>query len=237
MPNWCTNEITITGPQDELDRLWAALVVPPADPGEPRMAGDDLGDVTDREERLLTRLVPMPEVLLDTQSPAPESPDPLPNWANFIEDGTWTKERYEAAAQQRREIYERAQRAKSETGYVSWYEWQQDVWGIKWGDCDTNLDRASPTCIEGYYETPWGPFSERFWREVTTAFPKITVNVVYREDGMYFEGVTTAKAGLSRDYSRELASDLWEMAGVQEDELDQELGLTGVQEDGANDGS
>ena len=62
-----------------------------------------------------------------------------------------------------------AEEAIAQTGHRDWYDWANDDnnWGTKWGDCDTNLWwNDEYTKINGYYTTAWGPLSEAFWIKV-----------------------------------------------------------------------
>ena len=84
-----------------------------------------------------------------------------------------------------------AEEAIAQTGHRDWYDWANDDnnWGTKWGDCDTNLWwNDEYTKINGYYTTAWGPLSEAFWIKVSETYPKLRISVGFREEGMAFEG-------------------------------------------------
>ena len=101
--------------------------------------------------------MPMPKIFKDTSSP--------------IED--------EAKAKQ----------AVFEIGHSDWYSWanDDDNWGTKWGDCETDL-WITEEKIAGYYQTAWGPLSIPFWEEVSKRYPTLQIAIGYREEGMAFEG-------------------------------------------------
>ena len=203
MPNWCTNNIEIEGTSDELDAFWQAVLKDP-------------------EGFEITRLVPMPEALLHTPSPAATSPDPNPSWVSHLETGHWTQERFDSQVQHNRERYEAGQRAKAETGWTDWYSWQHDNWGIKWGDCDTQLNRDSDKMISGWYETPWAPLSDDFWERALSNFPGLTIIITFVEEGMGFEGVQAFRGSKLQYFEdREHMGALYANARRQLDEIDE----------------
>ena len=84
---------------------------------------------------------------------------------------------------------EKAEKAIAETGHRDWYDWANDDnnWGTKWGDCETDL-WITEEKIAGYYQTAWGPLSIPFWEEVSKRYPTLQIAIGYREEGMAFEG-------------------------------------------------
>lgn len=77
--------------------------------------------------------------------------------------------------------------ALAETGFSNWYDWANTNWGTKWGDYDLNLDKFNES-VTGHFTTAWGPLSEDFWEDVSTAYPDAQILVTYDEPGMGFEG-------------------------------------------------
>ena len=75
MPNWCNNTIKITGPKQEIERVWQY-----ANDG-PDASGNLSGD-----RGLLDCMSPMPEELVDTTSP-----DDTPNWYDWRVENWGTK--------------------------------------------------------------------------------------------------------------------------------------------------
>lgn len=200
IPNWCNNDIRITGDTAELKRFAEAVTV--------------------EDEFVLTRLHPMPEVLEGTTSPAPGSPEPHPNWINLLNDpdNSMDQEEYDKLAQHQIDRYEAGQVAKEATGYTSWYDWCGDNWGTKWGDCETQLHVADDY-ISGHFQTAWGPLAASFWTAVSAQFPTLMFVVSYREEGMCFEGALSAVGGaVVFDESREMGSDLSQQAEMAAEE-------------------
>ena len=175
MPNHCSNELRITGPQAELNRFHEGL-------------GPDMGI------GIIKAYWPMPEALEGTQSPSPDSPEPHPNWANLLAKGEMTQEWHDELVAKRKEAWERNQQAMAEIGYANWLDWALANWGTKWSEYDLaylNADSDSPVCDDGSYgyrfSTAWSP-CERAIRNISTLFPTLTFQVIYDEPGMCFAG-------------------------------------------------
>lgn len=175
MPNHCSNELRIYGPQDEQARFH-----------------DGLG--TDMKNGILRTYWPMPEALEDTVSPTPDSPEPHPNWATQLAEGKMSQSWYDELVANRKIAWERSQRAIAETGYASWWDWAMKNYGTKWAEYDLgylNVDSDSPVCDDGSFgyrfDTAWGP-CETGIKNISTLFPTLTFQVIYDEPGMCFAG-------------------------------------------------
>lgn len=84
-------------------------------------------------------------------------------------------------------------------GHKDWYEWQYEVWGTKWGDCDTHIE--PPTVLDNgvcevsiYFQTAWGPASNGF-RLVSALFPTLTFMFEYDEEAGFLAGLEVIKNG------------------------------------------
>lgn len=202
MPNHCSNNLTVSGDYAELTRFMSAITV------------TDPKDKENGRDYRLSQLMPMPEVLVGTQSPCPSSPDPNPNWAVMLAEGKMDKEWHDELVANQRKRYEAGQKALAETGYTDWYEWCNKNWGTKWGDYDSDLssgDSLNPEDgdITLNYNTAWGPFSEGFFAHISKLFPTLYFYVEYEGEGMEFLGIMTAKNGEVKDFYDEVnTSDL-----------------------------
>jgi hypothetical protein len=109
MPNWCYNnlDITATTPEQKavLERVSRA---------EP-------------EDGFIGLFMPLPEILKDTTSPAPDDLDP--------------------------ELREQMIR---ETGFDNWYDWQVANWGTKW-DPDVEVLDWDGTTLSVSFDSAWSP--------------------------------------------------------------------------------
>lgn len=176
MPNHCTNNLHIWGDEKQLDEFINRITV-----GE--------------NEYRIAQLIPMPAVLEGTISPSYDSPDPSPVWSMWLENGTINQERYDELVIEKREAYEKGERAFAETGYRDWYSWAYNNYGTKWGDYDHSHFHRDGDRLEIRYETAWGPFEDSFWERVSLMFPGLDFIIVYEEGGMDFAGVHKFSAG------------------------------------------
>jgi len=164
---------------------------------------------------ILQTFLPMPEVLNGTVSPTPTSPDPHPNWANMVAEGTMTQERYDALCADQRERYERGQKSFTQTGYYDWWHWQNTNWGVKWGDSDTSITLYEDGSISGTFTTPWGPPIEGILR-ISLQFPNCTFCISWYEPGMCMIGAARIVNGDIVDET-EIGQDEWPSWDEQDD--------------------
>jgi hypothetical protein len=79
-------------------------------------------------------------------------------------------------------------------GHKDWYEWQYEVWGTKWGDCDTNFEPVVGNELQGYFMTPWGPALNGFLR-ISKMFPTLMFVFTYDEEAGFFAGIEAIQNG------------------------------------------
>lgn len=83
------------------------------------------------------------------------------------------------------------------------WKWQQDNWGVKWGDCHTTLtDREDHRAIYKF-DTPWGPMLPAI-RNISLMFPHLMFVMTWDESGMCFMGAATITNGKSL-YEKEIS--------------------------------
>lgn len=173
MPNWCSNNLTISGPDTDLDTILTKITV------------TELG----RDALIFNTLFPMPELLEGTTSPTPDSPEPHPNWAILLAEGTITQEWHDELVAKNIKAYEDGQKAYQSIGYFNWYDWQYQNWGVKWGDSNTRFtsDPSDSDDIRLMFDTPWGPPIKGITK-ISEQFPNCTFTISFSEEGMEFMG-------------------------------------------------
>ena len=84
-------------------------------------------------------------------------------------------------------------------GHQDWYNWQYDIWGTKWGDCDTDI--SSPLGFSDgswealiHYQTAWGPADAGFLK-VSAMFPTVFFIFDYEEEAGFFAGTQVMQDG------------------------------------------
>ena len=196
MPNWCWNTITIEGDYGTLSNIDFIM--------KSEEWERDSDDAPEMGQPM--RLVPMPEVLRGTRSPAPAGQyDPDGRFMELVNDPTnehWTVEHYEADKAEHYALVKRAGEAKAETGYADWYTWANNEWGTKW-----NMDVVSytfdplydPNTINISGNTAWAP-PIALLEKVSQKFG-VKVSIAYVEEGMDFVGASVIIDGVTHDSS------------------------------------
>lgn len=183
MPNWCQNQLDVTGPEEVL-RAFKDL------------AQGEGGALS------LQKLIPMPKELEGTTSPVPLSyevlyhggwkkllgqPDGAIAWPDF--EGLKTEEeviqhirhKYRSWVE---EAY-KTKRAKDATGYSDWYNWRNQHWGIKW-DIEAQLEISDST-LAYTFDSAWAPPIEAL-DTIAEKFPKLHFDLRFAEGGCDFAG-------------------------------------------------
>lgn len=122
----------------------------------------------------LTQLHPCPQELRDTIS----------GWTN---DPKVQAEREEQYAKN-----------KAKYGYSSWYEWGNNEWDTKWGDCATELDEHDEGTTLFRFESAWSP-AVALIRNISAQFPTLTFGLTYTEESNAFAGWTVFRNGVDVD--------------------------------------
>lgn len=201
MPNWCYNDITIEGDIGTLNNIDFIM----------KSEGYERNADSDPEMGQPMRLVPMPEVLQGTRSPAPtgeyDDNGKRMEWVNDPENEYWTLEKYEADKAEHYALIERAERAKAETGYSDWYTWATTKWGTKWSMEVVGYSyepESGAIFISG--NTAWSPPIELL-SKVSEKFG-VRVSLTYAEEGMDFIGASVIINGKVHDSCGSLSDHL-----------------------------
>ena len=147
MPNWCTTNMKVTGPQEDVIKFTSGFTA---------------------EGKFLESYLPCPNELRETLS-------------GYLGDE-------DKAAELK--IQSDANQAKY--GYPNWYEWQHGVWGVKWGDVNTEHDGDVVNQDGSYssmwnFQTAWGPATEG-WKTISAMFPTLVFQFSHDEEAGFFEG-------------------------------------------------
>lgn len=196
MPNWCWNTITIEGDYGTLSNMDFIMK---SDEGE-----RDSDDAPEMGQPM--RLIPMPDVLRGTRSPAPTGhydPDGrFMEWVNDPSNERWTIELWEEERAEHDALVKRAVQAYAETGYADWYSWANNEWGTKWSMDVTgytyDVDR-DPEAIHISGNTAWAP-PIALLEKISQKFG-VKVSLTYFEAGMDFIGASVIIDGATYDSS------------------------------------
>ena len=127
MPNWCNNQLVITGDYKERERFILATQTAIVD------------SVGDSKYEILDRLYPCPHELEETMS----------GGFGKNEDGTKRPEQIELERKQAENF--------AKYGAKDWYDWKNTNWGTKWGDCDTYNEDHDTDRTVFRFDSAWSP--------------------------------------------------------------------------------
>lgn len=173
MPNWCNTRMTITGTKEECKRFMDGI----------KSHDEEVGiyDYTTPfpYEKTGTRIVKRLEIL-DSFLPCP-------------------KELYEITSPVQPEQAELAEQMMEKYGTTDWYSWQNENWGVKWGDCHTFLNQEEELDDGSYsatyvFDTPWGTATEAF-AKISAMFPTLRFSFEYDEEAGFFAGCQVIRNG------------------------------------------
>jgi hypothetical protein len=77
------------------------------------------------------------------------------------------------------------------TGYRSWYDWQHENWGCKWGCCGFGWLSDEKTAF--YMDTPWSAPTPIF-RKLVELYPALTFSCHFEEPGEDIDYIETFTA-------------------------------------------
>ena len=113
----------------------------------------------------------------------------------FDEDGTPKGEvalDFEAVMPMPRVL--KGRKSPSDDGSITWYDWQTEHWGVKWGSCNSHIDSQEDGKVVYRYDTPWGPAIN--WIETLISYyPWLSFLAEWEECGMGFAGETAGEDG------------------------------------------
>lgn len=165
MPNWCTNEVDIYGPKEDLIKFLT-----------------DIG-FYDGEEFSLNRIIPMPEELQGIHTGYSDKDGQESNHWRELPDGTCQN----ISIEELNTLFDTC-------GATNWYDWALKYWGIKWDvsvveyysdDPATVAHEEAEMCLS--LETAWGP-PEEFYKVIVHKYPTLSFTWFYKEEGMQIAG-------------------------------------------------
>ena len=78
-----------------------------------------------------------------------------------------------------------------ETGFIDWYEWNNQHWGTKWNACEGDIEHVltheGASLMEFTFDTAWS-VPEPVWAQLAEMFPEIVFRIVFFDEGWIFAG-------------------------------------------------
>lgn len=105
--------------------------------------------------------------------------------------------------EKQRELDSQYEKNLAKYGYRNWYDWQYDIWGVKWGDEDTYIDEditivtqgeSSYSILKVSFQTPWG-FADKGFLALSLMFPELVFEFRVEEEAGFFAGYIVIREG------------------------------------------
>jgi len=175
MPNWVHNDMTITGPAEEIARFKQTCI-------RPNYWDDDEKPFFDFNE-----LIPMPMVLEGTESSsvvgealiALGRADLAPEWLISALEKTETP-RHEPDAKDLAKA-QHSIMAFEQTGACNWYDWKCKNWGTKWNSCRFSEGEDEEGRYAISFDTAWSP-PIPIWEKLGEMFPSLDIAISVGEE-------------------------------------------------------
>jgi hypothetical protein len=168
MPNWCYNEVAVTGSQKELDRF------------KKRVAGLDIHSKD--SDFTFQQITGMPDLIRQTSSPV-HAFETMEEVERYNEEH---KRMADFIGQSLAMTLEHQRMLLESFGHDNWYSWANEKWGTKW-DCSNVEMWAWDGELEYTFNTAWCP-PEPIWKFLVKEFPMLEIQWFYRGEGDEFAG-------------------------------------------------
>ena len=194
MPNWCENEVTISGKASELVRF------------KEHVRGKSAHNQT--VSFSFHEILPMPNDLRGTSSPA--------SIVTKKQYDDWMKSAYEKRRQQELEVdytvdmeiidgrpitEAMSNRFIKKYGSDNWYDWSVDNWGTKWDNNEDSVSFSEDSENLYYdFDTAWEP-PQGIYNALAKEFPTLDITWQYEEPSMGLSGYLEIDADFDNQIS------------------------------------
>ena len=212
MPNWCNNEVRVTGDEDKLEEfreycfgkwyhgkcgeetIWVVNKGATEAPwGEYKdnpdfCGGEEFLDTCDkqRQEFSFNSIIPMPKEIEHTSSPT-KIFDTEEEVAEYVKERLGENptpiRKQDVSGAMTREYSSYLERTY---GADNWYDWACLHWGTKW-DASTPWLESDGWELRYDFDTAWSP-PEPICAFLRDKFPDVSIQWFFREDGMELAG-------------------------------------------------
>ena len=170
MPNWCWNKLSISGPQEDIQKFKVTANGPVQSYHDYRSRNGEWPINDDIRVKALSESLPEPgETTIfsfHALYPVPDEVRQLPYDCSHA-----------------KKVAEQLGRACVQGGYG----WENANWGCKWGASEPQLEHAEDSLLSYTFDTPWGP-PISFLTKVCEDWPTLCFELHYEEAGMGFAG-------------------------------------------------
>ena len=172
MPNWCSNRVTISGSEEDVQAFKKAV-----------QGHREVDDASDKFFKPFSfdAIIPMPDELHGIGSPVKiMTEDEIAEYLKIHSDSEWVIGNLPITQERSQELYDKY-------GADNWYDWCNDNWTSKWDACDVYLDDDESDYLTYRFDTPWGP-PENIYITLKLQHPNVHISWFYDEPGMEFAG-------------------------------------------------
>lgn len=177
MPNWCENDLVVSGPKKELDRLREFI------------KGCGKNDEDDERVFDFNKVIPYPKKFsnIDKLSRAQDAKrNKAMEELGYSAPNDMPKKKYD-------ELWEKYPSIPD--GYNGGgYNWCCEKWGTKWNASDPEITQNCDTELFIGFETAWSPPIPVI-KKLGKLFPKLSFNLKYYEQGVAYKGELDIKKG------------------------------------------
>ena len=197
MPNWCMNNLNVSGSPDEVKRF--RLKAKGAVQNYNDYRGNEWEAFDDIRLRALTQ---SPPELGDPSDLSFHRLYPVPNEVMSLP--------YDSG--QRNKILTKLGMS---TEGLSGYNWENAYWGVKWGARSVHAhEDEDGRSIHYSFDTAWGP-PMGLMEKIVKDFPELSFTLGYEEPGMAFAGKISWQDGEC------VSEDSWEMENDEDEDYDE----------------
>jgi len=212
MPNWCSNEVTVTGKVTDVEAF-----IKKAEGKDHRFVGPFNGSFMDRKAEdwdgfdtiKLDILMAGDESLFTSHDSSPLSFHALYPVPREVALAPYDPHSFE----KRKEQYPGWFRKFPDI--VAGYAWENTMWGCKWGASDPTRNdiviNGEEASVTYHFSTAWGPPIE-FFNKVAADFSSLHFSIEYEEPGVGFAGCNEWEEGVC------VRQEEWEYRGEEEEE-------------------
>ena len=187
MPNWCSNELEVSGAAADLKKFTDVA----------RSVEHSEAYMDPRTKEIVQAKTRHFEIRFNKLRPRPEELSGIVSGGHRLPDGRYVRNWREDADGNIVEVTdaEIADLTKR-FGASNWYDWNCANWGTKWDVTCSDSVRSDDGPVEGEtqanyrFETAWSP-PEALFSHVAEQHPKLKFVLTYYEEGMGFGGVAT----------------------------------------------
>jgi hypothetical protein len=167
MPNWCTNRVTVSGSEEDVQALKQAV----------KGCSSEFNKLFSFDA-----IIPFPDELHGIGSPVKivDTEEEIEQYKKCHSNSEWASDMLPITMEKSNELIEKY-------GHNNWYDWCNDNWTCKWDACDVYLDVDEPDYLQYRFDTAWGP-PEMVYYVLTAQHPNVYVSWFYDEPGMEFSG-------------------------------------------------